>query len=54
MGEFRKYEKECMNQARAEFSAYAFTENKSKENRKKRKEGRENRVLRGISRYINE
>ncbi|MBQ7588391.1 MAG: hypothetical protein IJT37_10260 [Lachnospiraceae bacterium] len=54
MGEFRKYEKECMNQARAEFSAYAFTENKSKGNRKKREEGRENRVLRGISRYINE
>jgi tetratricopeptide (TPR) repeat protein len=55
MARFRRYEKECMNAARVEFSAYAFTEEKAKPGRSRRKkETRENRVLRGISRYFNE
>ena len=53
MMKFRRYEKECMNAARNEFSAYAFTEEKKHSGRKK-KETRDNRVLRGISRYFNE
>ena len=53
MMKFRRYENECMEAARSEFSSYAFTEDKQKITGRK-KEGRENRVLRGISRYINE
>ena len=54
MMKFRRYEKECLNAARNEFSAYAFTEEKKQSGRRKKKETRDNRVLRGISRYFNE